>query len=188
MYLVFLESCNNLVREGGHFAEKVGGTRVKTQGTNNNCLIKQISSWDRSHLVGKDHLSLVSSGSWPWAKDLIVSDLIGRGAQETSGREWERKGRQPIKNAFSSSLVLGVTRMQSYCRKCLSELSHLRSKRTAVIFTPWPSVLGGGCSWGRSFPDICSSLLAGPPLPIHQAWMVGRQASTRNNVEWKGHV
>jgi len=33
MHLVSLEPCNNLVKEGGHFAEEAGetGTRVKTR-------------------------------------------------------------------------------------------------------------------------------------------------------------
>lgn len=37
MHLVSLEPRNNLVKEGGHFAEEAGerGTRVKAQGNNN---------------------------------------------------------------------------------------------------------------------------------------------------------
>lgn len=167
--------------EGGRaFAEEAGGQGWRLSDIIT-CLIKQTSSWDRSHLVNKDHLSLGSFGSWPWAKDLIVSGLIGRGARKH--QEGSEKGRQPIKNAFSSSLVLGSLECNPAVGRT-PQSSPTWEENCCSIYPLPLRALGGGCSWGRSFPDICSSLLAGPPLPIHQAWMLGRQASTHSNVEW----
>lgn len=121
--------------EGGRaFCRGGGGTRVRLSDIIT-CLIKQTSSWDRSHLVSKDHLSLGSFGSWPRAKDLIVSGLIGRGARKH--QEGSEKGRQPIKNAFSSSLVLGSLECNPAVGRALRALPP--EKRMAAVFIPWPS-------------------------------------------------